>query len=40
MFNKIVADAGYVFGLQPFWAAILPFSILVLVSVFVVSRSQ
>ncbi|MFT5064129.1 MAG: lipopolysaccharide export system permease protein [Gammaproteobacteria bacterium] len=40
MFNKIVADAGYVFGLQPFWAAILPFSILVLVSVFAVSRSQ
>ena len=40
MFNKIIADAGYVFGLAPFWAAILPFSILVLVSVVAVSRSQ
>lgn len=40
MFNKIVADAGYVFGLQPFWAAILPFSILVFVSIFAVARSR
>lgn len=40
MLNKIVADAGYVFGLQPFVAAMLPFSILVFVGLIAVSKSQ